>query len=219
MNTGPFRNRAGVWLVAVGILLTPFLGCVSDRSFEIDTTSAKGFRWNGKIVIIERAVPSAGGLFLMHAQRPELRRIELVGENDRNVVIHLKEKGRFGAPLTTIQDVGRAPDRILEALVRDSPDLMRIMENLRKELWPDEAGEEAWERVALEYLQTVAHIQNLEFGKVTAKQIASACAASPTMHVETIYRVDEATLVRATLTDGHLLNVVVEDAEGRSAYS
>ena len=154
----------------------------------------------------------------MHAQRPELRRIELVGENDRNVVIHLKEKGRFGAPLTTIQDVGRAPDRILEALVRDSPDLMRIMENLRKELWPDEAGEEAWERVALEYLQTVAHIQNLEFGKVTAKQIASACAASPTMHVETIYRVDEATLVRATLTDGHLLNVVVEDAEGRALY-
>lgn len=199
----PMPCQTAARIVLTGATLALLSGCVGYRVYEIDAAGLQRFNWSGKILIVERSSPEIGP-FLTFSHRTEMYRVELVGDRDRNVVIVQERGGRL---LAKVQDVGRPPDRILAALIQDNPVLKKMAENALELASLPEKDLEAFGELLSEYFQTSGHLQNREFSDVTGKQVAFACAGSPEMQVETIYRFNRDTLVRVHLTDGKMRTV------------
>lgn len=217
MMARPMLCDTAARFVLPGTIVALFSGCVSYRVYEIDATSAQRFTWSGKILVVERSSPEIGP-FLTYSSKAEISRVELVGANDRNIVIVLRDKNRGGRLLAKVQDAGRPPDQILSLLIQDDPVLMQMATNAVNSAQPSEENSEGLGDLITEYLRTSAPMQNREFSEVTGKQLAFACASSPAMHVETVYRIDSDTLVRVHVTDRTLLHVAVEDVAGRTLH-
>ena len=56
------------------------------------------------------------------------------------------------------------------------------------------------------------------FDQITAAQLALACAIHPDVPFETTYRIDNNTIVHATVTDQTFLSVWLEDAAGITVH-
>ena len=71
---------------AVVALMT--VGCTGYRVTEVDASDAMRFNWNGRVRITERSANEP--LYVSERQRTRraVIRIDLLGENGRNVVIH-----------------------------------------------------------------------------------------------------------------------------------
>ncbi len=204
------RPRAAVLLLIVSTLLT---GCVRYRVYELDTAGLEDFDWNGTVLVTEETRPELD-LFGV-SQRKHFTRVDLVGENDRNVVIFLDKKYCDGSPLAKLQDVGRPPDQILALLVLGDPMLRRVAAAAANPADATAEDKEAVRALANRYIRAISDSQNGGFDELNAADIVFLCAADPARHVESLYHGDSGTRIRAHVTDRNLLTVVVEDASGR----
>jgi hypothetical protein len=184
---------------------------------EIDATKARQFCWNGNIRITERTVPARP--FTPRSEWIEISRIELVGEDGRNVVIRPIEELRGDKPYACVQDVGAPPDQYLVPLRKQLRVFQRAWECMRT--WEDtpecppqdEASREVLGEAISEYSRVSSHIHKREFEKVSGAQVAFAGAFLATQ-LESIYKLDERTMVRVRIENDSLLTVTVEDKDG-----
>ena len=124
-----YRSRVRTPLVALAALAACVAGCAHYRITEIDTTVAKDFDWNGKVRITERTLENWGS-FGPREPRREIRRIDLLGEGDRNVVIRPRDYAQMAPGSARAQYVGSAPDRYLVRLRGAIPEYQRAWETM-----------------------------------------------------------------------------------------
>ena len=209
--------RRTLCIVATATAAVLPAGCVHYRTVEIDATSARQFRWTGKIRVTERSIPAE---FLSPRwEWFEISRIELVGENDRSIVIHPIADLRGKKPYACVQSLGSPPDQYLVRLREQIPVCQRAWQCMRSldnfpELPPgDEASHQAWDEVLSVYARVAGHIGNREFDKVSGTEVAFA-SAFLAMQLESTYELDYRTVVRVRIEDDSLLTVTVEDKDG-----
>jgi hypothetical protein len=214
-SAGRVRRRLRLAAVAVTLLT---VGCARYRVVEIDTTKARQFCWNRKVRITERTSQQRG-LFAPRSEWVKISRIELVGEDDRNVVIHPIRELRGDKPYACVQDVGSPPDQYLVPLRDAIPIYQRARESMRvsKDMVEhppeNEARRKALDDAIAEYLRVSSHIGKRQFEKVSGAELAYACAFG-TRQRESTYELDEHTVVRVRIEDKSLLTVTVEDQAG-----
>jgi hypothetical protein len=212
---GLARCRFHLTAIVVTILT---VGCARYRVAEIDTTTARGFSWDGRVRITERIIEEMN-LFAPREERTEITRIELLGEGDRSIVIRPLDDLRGDDPYACVQDVGSPPDQYLVPLRKQVSEYERAwesmlaLENLREGSPELKARQKAWNEAIAKYERVNAHIQKREFGKMSGAQLAFA-SAFLAMQLESKYELDERTLVRVRIEDGSLLTVTVEDRDG-----
>ena len=199
------QHKTSTFVLATAISFMALPGCVSYQAYEIDATTARGFEWNGKIRVTEQSQSEIGPLLTI-TKRTSVTRIELIGDDNRNIVVLPTDKTRSECVVAKVQDVGSPPDQVLETIVQHSPQLKRVMELSAQD-------QEAMTQTINEYLEIAAHIDNRELDQVSGVEMAlySAWGSS---HVESTYRLSHDLVVRVLLIDKSLLTVSVEDGEG-----
>ena len=207
--------------VAAAILT---VGCASYRVTEIDASDAMRFDWNGRVRITERTAYETAHAFTRPEKHTRVTRIDLLGENDRNVIIRPSSDPSRDNAYACVQDVGSPPDQYLVPLRRTVWEYEQAWQTMlaKEGEQPDSPAfdryTKAMNRATKTYEEAQAYIEHHEFDRVNAAQLAFACAMQA-RQMESKYRLDASTWVRVSIDDGSLLTVTVEDLAGNVLHS
>ena len=220
-----------IWLLA---------GCTQSNIYEIDTSPVKDFNWTGRVRITERNITEYY-LFAPSRHRTEISRIELLGDQSRNIVIRPSEfpvddPHSVGAS-ARMQEVGVPPDVYLVRMRQVQPEFdrawnsMRAVEDLSKiqKGSPDNAisasekkkichdGFEDFNIAADRYVKIRENVMSRKYDQVSGLEFAFV-AAFQAHQTEAVYTFGDNLIVRVHIDDGNLLTVKVEDSDGNIVH-
>lgn len=231
-----------VSITTISVFLAPLVtGCARHKVYEIDVTPVENFAWSGRVRITERHTDYYR-LFAPTEHRTEIARIELLGAQNRNLVIHPAdltcENSNKPNAAAWMQEYGVPPDVYLVRMREEFPEFERAWRSMlaydsqfhiltnasdkratKAVLTTEEtrAVADAFQRdfqIALSrFGQLENHVDSQQFDQISGLELAFV-AAFKAKQTEATYDLNERQIARVRIDDGNLLTVTVEDRDG-----
>ncbi len=221
------RARHTLWLL-IGCSIQLFLGaaCVKTTTWEVDTSAAKDFQWDGRILITERTTDEIGA-FLSVEKSTAAHSFELVGRDGRNIVVRPTGHAACEHPVARVEsrdDVGKPVLQLLAMALKPScPMLAQAVEKAASSQPSEPAQSSAQDAASREEARRLLLLhQKLRDGQYNELTTANAVAAAATMNNAsyTVFDLGDGKSLKAWLdnTSPPSLVATVYDRDGKALH-